>query len=310
MKITWGLENATHNPKTITTLGSYDGVHLGHKRILARLRERKQELGLDRSLLITFHPHPQEVLRRNGAPVELLTTIEERLELIEKEGIDETLVIKFTPEFSQTSYIDFFRDTIVNTLGTKAMVLGFNHAFGKNREGDAEHLKKLAPEMGILIEEIAPVEKDGISISSSKIRAALKAGDMANANAWLGHSYSMSGIVIHGEEIGRELGFPTANLEIDPAKLVPIDGVYAARVIHNGKHYKAALSIGTKPTLHENGERTIEALLIDYSGNLYGENLTIECLRYLRPQKKYTSLEELKLSIANDVGVIQSLSAS
>ncbi len=308
MKITWGLENATYDPKTITTLGSYDGVHLGHKQILARLRERKQELGLDRSLLITFHPHPQEVLRRNNSSVELLTTIDERIDLIEKEGIDETLVIKFTPEFSQTSYIDFFRDTIVNTLGTRAMVLGFNHAFGKNREGDAEHLKKLAPEMGILIEEIAPVEKNGISISSSKIRAALKAGDIANANLWLDHPYRLTGTVIHGDAIGRDLGFPTANLEIAPAKLVPADGVYAARVVHNGKYYKAALSIGVKPTVHEDGERTIEVLLLEFQGDLYGEKLTVECLRYLRPQKKYASLDELKLSIANDVAVIQSLS--
>jgi riboflavin kinase/FMN adenylyltransferase len=310
LKVTWGLENATYNPKTITTLGSYDGVHLGHKQILARLRERKHELGLDRSLLITFHPHPQEVLRRNGSPVELLTTIEERIDLIEKERIDETLIIKFTPEFSQTSYIDFFRDTIVNTLGTKAMVLGFNHAFGKNREGDAEHLKKLAPEMGILIEEIAPVGKDGISISSSKIRAALKAGDMVSANLWLDHPYRLTGTVIHGDAIGSELGFPTANLEIAPEKLIPADGVYAARVIHKSKHYKAALSIGVKPTIHEDGERTVEVLLLGFQGDLYGDKLTVECLRYLRPQKKYASLEELKLSIANDVSVIKSLSGA
>jgi riboflavin kinase / FMN adenylyltransferase len=305
LKVTWGLENATFNPKTITTLGSYDGVHLGHKRILARLREQKQELGLDRSLLITFHPHPQEVLRRNGTSVELLTTIDERIELIEKDGIDETLIIKFTQEFSQTSYIDFFRNTIVNALGTKAMVLGFNHAFGKNREGDAVHLKKLAPEMGILIEEIAPVEKDGISISSSKIRNALKAGDTVNATAWLSRPYRLTGSVVHGDAVGRELGFPTANLQIDPVKLIPADGVYAAKVIHDGKQYKAALSIGSKPTLSDNGERTVEVLLMGFNGDLYGEKLTVECLRYLRPQKKYASLEELKLSIANDVAVIQ-----
>jgi riboflavin kinase/FMN adenylyltransferase len=307
LKITWGLEHATFDPKTITTLGSYDGVHLGHKRILARLRERKRELTLDRSLLITFHPHPQEILRRGGSAVELLSTIEERLELLEKEGIDETLIIKFTQEFSQTSYIDFFRDTIVNTIGTKAMVLGFNHAFGKNREGDAEHLKKLAPEMGIVVEEIPPVEKNGISIGSSKIRTAIKAGDMSNANLWLDRPYSFTGNVVHGDAIGRELGFPTANIEIDPAKVIPCDGVYAASITHKGKHYKAALSIGTKPTIHEHGERIVEVLLIGFEGDLYGEKLTVECLSYLRPQKKFPSLEELRLAIAYDVSVIQRL---
>ncbi len=307
MKITWGLENAVYNPKTVTTLGSYDGVHLGHKQILARLRERKRELGLDRSLLITFHPHPQEVLRRHGAPVELLTTIEERIELIEKEGIDEMLIIKFTQEFSQTSYLDFFRETIAKQLGTRAMVLGFNHAFGKNREGDAAHLKKIAPEMGILIEEIAPVEKDGISISSSKIRLALKARDIANANAWLGYAYSLTGEVVHGDAVGRGLGFPTANLQIETTKLIPADGVYAARAVYDGKSYPAALSIGTKPTMSDDGERTVEVLLIGFSGDLYGKQMSVECLRFLRPQEKFSSLDELKRAIANDVSVIQSL---
>jgi riboflavin kinase / FMN adenylyltransferase len=306
VKITWGLEHATFDPKTIATLGSYDGVHLGHKQILARLRERKQELGLDRSLLITFHPHPQEVLRRHGAPVELLTTIEERIELIEKEGMDEVLIITFTPEFSQTSYLDFFRDTIAKKLGTRAMVLGFNHAFGKNREGDAEHLKIIAPEMGIVIEEIPPVEKDGVSISSSKIRQAIKAADIANANAWLDRPYSFSGTVIHGDAIGRELGYPTANLKIDPAKVIPADGVYGARVTHNNEHYKAALSIGTKPTVYENGERTVEVLLIGFQGDLYGEKLTVECLRFLRSQEKFASIHKLKQAIGNDVSEIHS----
>jgi riboflavin kinase/FMN adenylyltransferase len=307
LKVTWGLENATFSPKTITTLGSYDGVHLGHKQILSRLRQRKHELGMDRSLLITFHPHPQQVLGKNDSSVELLTTIEERLQLIEQEGIDEALVIKFTPEFSQTSYIDFFQDTISQRLGTRAMVVGFNHAFGKNREGDAEHLKKIAPELGIIIEEVPPVEKNGISISSSKIRLAIKAGDMANANEWLGRHYSMEGLVVHGDAIGRDIGFPTANLEIDPAKLIPMDGVYAAHVFHNNKKYQAALSIGKKPTVHEDGERVIEVLLIGFQGDLYGQKLKVDCLKYLRPQKKYSSLEELRLAIETDVSVIRVL---
>ncbi len=315
MVITWGLENASHNPKTITTLGSYDGVHVGHQQILARLHERKKELHLDRSLLLTFHPHPQEVLQfpllrgegRVSGPIELLTTIDERLELLEKEGLDEVVVIKFTKEFSQTSYIDFFRDTLVEALGTRAMVVGFNHAFGKNREGDTEHLKKLAPEMGISIEEVEPVYRDGISISSSKIRLALKAGDTANANAWLGRPYLIEGRVVHGDSVGKTLGFPTANLEIDPVKLIPADGVYAARAMVREKAYKAALSIGSKPTTRQDGERTVEALLLDFDGDLYGDALRVECLRYLRPQEAFASLDELKHAIARDVSVIREI---
>jgi riboflavin kinase / FMN adenylyltransferase len=308
--ITWGLEHASHNPKTVTTLGSYDGVHRGHKKILDRLRKRKKELALDRSLLLTFHPHPQEVLRKNAAPVELLTTIDERLELLEKEGIDEVLVIKFTHEFSQTSYLDFFQKTIVELLGSRAMVVGFNHAFGKNREGDAEHLKKIAPAMGITIEEVPPVSADGISISSSKIRLALKTGDMANANAWLGRPYLLMGGVVHGDSIGRTLGYPTANIEVDPIKLIPADGVYAARATVRGRTYQSALSIGSKPTIHSDGARAIETLLLDFDGDLYGEELRIECLGFLRPQETFATLDELKQAIGRDVSVIRQIEAT
>ncbi len=307
MRTTWGLENTSFNPKTLTTLGSYDGVHLGHRKILSRIRQRKHELDLDRSLLITFHPHPQEILRKNGSAVELLTTIHERLELLEKEGIDETLVVQFTREFSQTSYIDFFQNTIVKALGTKAMVVGYNHAFGKNREGDTEHLKKLAPELGVTIEEIEPVYHDGISIGSSKIRLALKAGDMENANAWLGRSYHIRGHVVHGDSLGKQIGFPTANLKVEPEKLIPADGVYAATILLRGKEHPAALSIGTKPTVRDDGERVVEVLILDFEGELYGEKLRVDCLRYLRPQEAFGSMEELKEAIARDVSVIREI---
>ena len=307
MKVTWGLENATCSGKTITTLGSYDGVHRGHQKILQRLQEHKRELGFDRSVLLTFHPHPQEVLRRNNTNVELLTTIDERIALIEQQGIDETIVIRFSKEFAQTSYIDFFQMTLVEKLGTKAMVVGFNHAFGKDREGDALHLKQLAPKLGVTIEEVPPVVVDEVSISSTKIRNALQSGDVANANTWLGRPYAFSGKVVHGEGLGGELGYPTANLELPKSKLVPADGVYAAKIYRNSSVYTAALSIGTKPTVHEGGPRTIEALMLDFTGQIYDETLTVECLHYLHPQKKFASLAELQLAIASDVEQIRSL---
>lgn len=307
MKIIWGLENATHHPSTIATLGSYDGVHLGHQHILSRLAERKREAGLERSVLLTFHPHPQEILKRHGREIELLTTIEERLDRLEGKGIDETIVIKFSEAFSQTSYIDFFREIIATRLGTRAMVVGFNHAFGRNREGDADHLKQLAPQLGITIEEVEPVTVDGVSISSTKIRLALKGGDPGSANAWLGRPYAFGGRVVHGDALGRELGFPTANLEIPAPKLIPADGVYAARVHLNGRSYEAALSIGTKPTTHRDGARTVEVLLLDFDGDLYDRTLTVECHRFLRPQEQFRSLEELREAIARDVQVIREL---
>jgi riboflavin kinase / FMN adenylyltransferase len=307
VKITYGLKNAERVPGTITTLGSYDGVHLGHQQILAKLATRKRELGLARSVLMTFHPHPQQVLKRGGNEIELLTTIDERLALLSQLEIDETIVIEFTREFSQTTFIDFFKNIIVDRLGTAAMVVGFNHAFGKNREGDPEHLRQIAPEYGMTIEELQPVLINGVAISSTKIRNALKSSDLSSANAWLGRPYSFSGKVIHGDALGRTLGFPTANLEIATSKLIPSDGVYAATVDYDGRQFRGALSIGTKPTVTDAGERTVEALLLDFEGDLYDKTLTVSLKQYLRPQRKYSSLDELRAAIDLDVKVIRNI---
>lgn len=301
MRVTWGLERAEFNPRTITTLGSYDGVHLGHRKILSRLIERKKELGLERSVVLTFHPHPQEVLRKNNTTIELLTTIEERIELLETTGIDELIVIEFTREFAGTSYIDFFQNTIVKALGTKAMIVGFNHAFGKNREGDAEHLKTLAPELGVQIEEIGPLEIDGVSLSSTKIRGALKDGLLEIANKFLGRSYEFSGVVEGGDKVGRELGYPTANLRLPSNKLIPADGVYAVDCKLGKRSYQGAMSIGTKPTFTESTERHVEVFLFNFDESIYDETLRVNCHKYLRPQKTFSDPEALRHQIAKDV---------
>ena len=301
MKVTWGLENASYNPKTITTLGSYDGMHRGHVEILKHLTQKKDELALDRSLVITFDPHPQEVLHKNNTGVDLLTTIDERLALLEHTGIDETLVIRFSLDFAKTPYTDFFKKIIVNGLGTKAMVVGFNHAFGKNREGDIEHLKMLAPEAGIVVEEVPPLVVDGISISSTKIRRALLDGDLMTANTFLGRPYELSGIVEGGDKLGRTLGYPTANLKVPDHKLIPCDGVYAGVAIVNGELFNTAISIGTRPTITETGARKVEAYILDFDADIYGEKISLKFLSYLRPQIKFNSQEELKKQMAEDV---------
>ncbi|MEP7235117.1 MAG: riboflavin kinase, partial [Ignavibacteriota bacterium] len=211
MKITWGLVNATFSPRTVTTLGSYDGMHCGHIEILKHLIAKQNELASERSLVITFAPHPQQVLRRSETTVELLTTIEERLELLEATGVSETLVIKFSLEFARTPYENFFNNILINSLGTGAMVVGFNHAFGKNREGDTAHLKDLASRSGISVEEVPPLILQAMNVSSTKIRHALLEGDVKTAREFLGHDYTLTGKVIHGEKKGRDLGYPTAN---------------------------------------------------------------------------------------------------
>lgn len=301
MKVTWGLENASYNANTITTLGSYDGMHCGHLEILKRLTQKKEELDLDRSLVVTFDPHPQEVLHKNNTGVDLLTTIDERLALLEKTNVDEVLVIKFSLEFAKTPYTDFFNKVIVNGLGTKAMVVGFNHAFGKNREGDIEHLKMLAPHAGIVVEEVPPLIVDGVSISSTKIRRALLEGDLAMANKFLGRPYELSGIVESGDKLGRTLGYPTVNLKTPDHKLIPCDGVYAGIAIVKGESHTTAISIGTRPTITDDEARKVEAYILDFDNDIYGQSVTLKFLSYLRPQLKFNSQDELKKQMAEDV---------
>jgi riboflavin kinase/FMN adenylyltransferase len=271
------------------------------------MRDRKEQRGLARTLVMTFHPHPQIVLKRPGPPVELLTTIEERLDLLAEQGIDETLIIKFTPGFAQTRYADFFEKTIVGALGTTYNIVGFNHAFGKNREGDAEHLRSLAPRFGVEVEEVPPFIVDGVSVSSTKIRNALRAGEVQNANAWLGRRYSFGGRVVDGAKLGRVLGYPTANLQIAEWKLVPADGVYSCMVRTDGSQYKGALSIGTKPAIEGEHPRTTEVFLLDFDGDLYGKLLEVELIGYIREQQKFPTLDELTARMAIDIDVIRSV---
>jgi len=301
MKTTWGLENATYNPKTITTLGSYDGMHCGHTEILRHLIRKKNELHLDRSIVLTFDPHPQEILRRNNSNVDLLTTIEERLALLEKSGVEEVLVIQFSLEFAKTPYHEFFQKILIEKIGTKAMVVGFNHAFGKNREGDIEHLRILCKEVGITVDEVPPFIINGVSVSSTKIRHALLEGNLPIANEYLGRPYELSGIVEHGDKLGRELGFATANLKIPDHKLIPYDGVYAGLAIYENQKYPSAISIGTRPTIESNGERKIEAYILDFKKEIYGEELKILFLEYIRPQEKFDTFESLRKQIGDDI---------
>lgn len=307
MKVTWGLENASYNAKTITTLGSYDGMHRGHVEILKHLNRTKTELGLDRSLVVTFDPHPQEVLHKNNTGVDLLTTIDERLALLEQTRVDETLVIRFSLEFAKTPYTDFFNNIIVNGLGTKAMVVGYNHAFGKNREGDIEHLKMLVPKAGIVIEEVPPLIVEGISISSTKIRRALLEGGLTTANKFLGRPYELTGIVEGGDRLGRTFGYPTANLSVPEHKLIPCDGVYAGIAIIKGKLHTTAISIGTRPTVTEAESRKVEAYILDFDADIYKENVTLKFLSYMRPQVKFNSQDELKKQMAEDVLKVRSI---
>lgn len=306
MVVTWGIDSLDYVTGTAATLGSYDGIHLGHHKIVDRLISVKSERLLSRSLVITFHPHPQEVLRKNDTEIQLLTTIDERLQLLASTGIDEVLVLEFSKEFSQTPYEQFFRKTLVERIGVEAMVVGFNHAFGKNREGDTEHLKQLASTEAVYVEEVEPLIIDGVSVSSTKIRHALLEGKILMANHYLGRRYSIDGVVIKGDAIGRELGYPTINLSMQKNKLIPADGVYSGVASIDGISYSAAISIGTRPTVTDSRERAVEAFLLDFSGDLYEKKVPLEFQNYLRSQVKYDSLEDLRKQISLDVLAVRS----
>lgn len=306
MVVTWGIDSLYLITGTAATLGSYDGIHLGHHKIIDRLIAVKSERSLSRSLVITFHPHPQEVLHKNDSEIQLLTTIDERLQLLAGTGIDEVLVLEFSKEFSQTPYEQFFRKTLVQRIGVESMVVGFNHAFGKNREGDTEHLKQLASAEAVYVEEVEPLIIDGISVSSTKIRHALLEGNILTANHYLGRRYGIEGVVVKGDAIGRELGYPTINLSMQWNKLIPSDGVYSGVTTIDGISYPAAISIGTRPTVTDSRERIVEAFLLDFSGDLYEKKVILDFQNFLRPQIKFDSFEELRKQISLDVAAVRS----
>ncbi|HYM20602.1 MAG TPA: bifunctional riboflavin kinase/FAD synthetase [Candidatus Kapabacteria bacterium] len=308
MKITHGIEQIKFAKLTATTLGSYDGLHLGHRDILQTLINRKTDSGYSRSVVVTFDPHPQEILRKNNTDIQLLTTIEERLELFASAGIDETVIIAFTKEFSETTYRDFFNNILVDKLGTREMIVGHDHAFGKNREGDIAHLKILAAEREVAVTEVPPHRIANETISSTKIRHYLLGGDIQIANSYLGRKYSLTGVVVSGDKLGRTLGFPTANVKIPANKLIPKDGIYAGIASHQTNDYLAAISIGTRPTVTESPNRIIEAALLDFSGDLYDEQIRLSLSDYLRDQIKFASLEELKGQIEQDIELVKELS--
>ena len=307
MKITRGIENAEFVTPTIATLGSYDGIHLGHRAILETLIRQKNERGYKRSVVLTFDPHPQEVLKRNNSSVELLTTIDERLRLLSEIGIDETIIIKFSFEFSQTPYSDFFTNTLVKKIGIGAMVVGDNHAFGKNREGDIAHLELLAQSSGVNLIEAPPYLIDGVHISSTKIRHLLEQGNVQQVAEYLGRDYEVSGIVVGGDKLGRSLGYPTANIQTPSNKLIPRDGVYAGKVIVGTDVFIGAISIGSRPTVTDSKERVLEALLLDFAGDIYGTELQVQLRHYLREQIAFPTLEALQSQMGLDVQQIRAM---
>jgi riboflavin kinase/FMN adenylyltransferase len=310
MRVFRDLNNLPAFQNSVLTIGTFDGVHKGHQKLIARINQLANEINGE-SIIVTFHPHPRIVIQPQDKSLRLLNTIEEKIALLEKYGVNNLVVVPFSRDFSEQSAEDYIRNFLVKNFHPKNIVIGYDHKFGKDRIGDYHLLENMKDDLGYSMEEISKETLDDIGISSTKIRNALQEGDVKLANDLLGHNYTLSGMVVRGLQNGRKLGFPTANLQVsDEYKLIPKTGIYAVRV-----HYKrlqdmaesdkvtepfsGMLSIGYNPTF-EGKDETIEVNILDFDREIYGEQLTLEFIDYLRDEKKFASVEDLIEAIKND----------
>ena len=299
MKLYRSLEAFSRLSNAIVTIGTFDGVHVGHQKIISRLIEIAGVTGGE-VVVLTFFPHPRMVLFPDDNDLMLLNTLDEKIALLEKSGVGHLLIHPFSREFSRMSSTEFVRDILVNKIGTKKLVIGYDHHFGRNREGSFSDLLELSSLYNYEVEKIPEQDINDVAISSTKIRNALLSGDMETANAFLGYAYNLGGKVVRGRQIGRTLGFPTANIEVpEKYKLVPANGVYAVKVDIRGSLLKGVLSISNRPTF-DNGPRSIEVHIFNFEQDIYGESIRVYFNSFIRPDLKFSSAEELRIQMLQD----------
>jgi riboflavin kinase / FMN adenylyltransferase len=298
-KVYFGLDKFEKLSNAIVTSGTFDGVHDGHKVIFNRLNSIAKESNGE-SVVLTFWPHPRLVLNPQNTHVLLLSTLEEKIDLLKKEGIEHIVVLPFTKSFSQLSSKEFIDKILIESIGTKKLVIGYDHKFGKNQEGSFEYLSQNTELFPFDVEEIPKHELEDIAISSSEIREALKHGEVSKAQRLLGSAYTISGKVVMGEQVGRKIGFPTANILVEEQfKLIPTDGVYAVGVEVDGQPYSGMLNIGNRPTLNGTS-KSIEVNIFELNQDLYGQQITLEFFEMIRKEKKFASLKELQEQLVKD----------
>ena len=317
MKIHRDLQQLPSFKNAAITTGTFDGVHKGHRKIIEQLKKEAQNNNGE-SVLITFHPHPRFVLQQLSA-LQLLTTFDEKMELLAETGIDHTVVVPFTKEFSNLTPEEYITDFIVKKFHPKTIITGYDHHFGRDRKGDFKLLEKFSKDNGYEVKEIPEYVLEEVAISSTKIRKALVEGNIEVANESLGYNYFLSGKVIEGNQLGRKLGYPTANIHVEnPNKLIPKYGIYAITVSETSEdkmskvisdELPAMMSIGIRPTLDDN-RMMIEANIFDFDKDLYGRHLRIHFKKYIRPELKFESLDLLKEKISDDEKVIRDWLAS
>jgi riboflavin kinase/FMN adenylyltransferase len=299
MHIYHNLDDFTPLKNAVVTIGTFDGVHIGHRKIIAGIKELAESTGGE-TVILTFFPHPRMILHPEDESIKLITTIAEKAALIKELGIDHLIITPFSRDFSNQSAESYIRDVLVNKIGTKKMVIGYDHRFGKDRQGGLEDLQRLGPVYGFNVVEIPEQDINEVAISSTRVRAALLSGDIGLANTFLGYPFFITGTVIRGDQIGRTIGYPTANIAIDEKyKLIPGDGIFAVKVNITGKPYKGMAYIGARPTI--NGiTRNIEVNIFDFDREIYNQQISMEFHHFVRGDMKFNSLDELKAQIALD----------
>jgi riboflavin kinase/FMN adenylyltransferase len=298
MQTVQGLESYPPDaPPAAVALGTFDGIHLAHRAILAAAVARAREGGL-RALACTFDPHPAEVLRPNQTPAPI-STLAERLELLAETGVDATVVLAFTPQLAAMEPEAFVKDVLLDRLHAHDVVVGYNHTFGRGARGNARLLQELAGQLGFRAHVVPPLMVDGVPVASTAIRAALRAGDVERASRYLGRSYTINGEIVRGAGRGRELGFPTANVKPDRGVILA-PGVYACRAVLGADRYRAVVNIGKRPTFGETA-LVIEAHLLDFAGALYGCLLRLEFVSRLRDERRFAGPEALREQISRDI---------
>ncbi|WP_372753845.1 bifunctional riboflavin kinase/FAD synthetase [Labilibaculum sp.] len=300
MKIYTDLKNfKAINP--VVTIGTFDGVHLGHRKVIRRLQELANKVKGE-TVIFTFYPHPRLVLNPEETGLRLINTLEEKKVLLEDAGIDHLVIFPFTKEFSKLTYVEFVEQILVKQLGMKYLVVGYDHRFGHNREGKYEDLKIFADQLDFKIERQEVLNMNAINVSSTKIRNSIADGDIQMANKYLGYRFFIKGDVIDGKKLGHTIGFPTANIDPQESyKLVPKDGVYAVKVDVEDQRYLGMLNIGVRPTVNNQlDNRSIEVHILDFNKDIYYKNITIHFYQRIRDEQFFNSIDELKAQLAKD----------
>jgi len=306
LKVYKSLQEFTPLEKAVVTTGTFDGLHVGHQKIIDTLQTIANAIDGE-TVIITFHPHPRLVLFPDDNDLKLLSTLEEKIQLLEKSGINHLIIIPFDKTFSRLTSLEFVRDILINTIGTKKLVIGYDHHFGRNREGNFESLKELAPLYNFDVEEIPAQDINHVAVSSSKIRTALLDGDIATAKEYLSYNYKITGLVVKGNQLGRTIGYPTANILVnDKYKLIPANGVYAVNILIGENKYNGMMNIGIRPTV-DGTSRTIEVNIFDFESDIYNQQITIEFVTHIRAEQKFDGLEALKNQLKTDKDVAQKI---